>query len=242
MDFGGGMSPGSFMMGSGLGQLGAGLYNTFFPGKDPYSKALKTFGKIPGEISPNYQPYIQAGQNALGQLQGQFGNLANMQPDLMNQFSQLTNDPNAILNRLGSGYQQSPGFKFQMEQGQNAINNAAAAGGMAGTPQHQQQAGTLANNLANQDFMQYLQNALGLFGTGLQGKSSLYGAGLSGLQNLTGLGAESGNQFSRALIDNLSNQGALQYAQQANRNQNKSQGIGDIIGGAGSLIGMLGLL
>ena len=107
---------------------------------DPSKAAQPYLNKIPGTITPYYQPSINAGNQALPGLQAQYG--------------QMMNDPNGIISRLGAGYHQSPGYQFKLGQGESAINNAQAAGGMAGTGQHQQQAGELAGHLADQDFQE----------------------------------------------------------------------------------------
>jgi len=47
------------------------------------------------------------------------------------------NDPDGLYSKLGQGYKESPGYQFKLKQAMMAGDNAAAAGGMAGTPQHQ---------------------------------------------------------------------------------------------------------
>src|ERR1700751_3520310 len=104
---------------------------------NPADKAMPYLDQIPDTIKPYYQPYIDAGQQSLSSLMGQYNT--------------LLSNPGAIMNMAGGGFQQSPGYQFQMNQAINAANNAAASGGMAGTPYHQQNAAGMASNLANQD-------------------------------------------------------------------------------------------
>jgi hypothetical protein len=204
-------SPAQFGAIAGLGGLGAGLGSMFFGGgENPYDQASRQLNKIPGAVQPYYKPYQEAGQNALGQLQGQFGN--------------LVNDPNGVLGRIGAGYQKSPGYDWQLNQALGAGTNAAAAGGMAGSPQHQQQAMTTAQGLANQDYYNYLNKALGLYGTGLQG--------LGGL-NQMGYGAN--DQMARIMADMLSQKGQLGFAGSAAQNQMQGSQWGDIFGGLAHL-------
>jgi hypothetical protein len=206
------MDWGSF--GAGLGGVGAGLAGMFGGGggNNPYKGAGKFYNKIPGAVSPYYNPWIQAGQGALGNLQGQYG--------------ELMNDPNGFIGKLGAGYQQSPGFKWQLNQGMNAANNAAAAGGMAGSPQHQQQASEMAEGLANQDYYNYLNKVLGAYGTGLQGE-----------QGIAGMGYGAGDQMARIMADMYSQQAQLKFAGNAAQNQNQGSQWGDIFGGLGSMLG-----
>lgn len=216
---------------SALGGLGAGLGS--FLGGDPYKAARKYYDQIPGATRGNYDPYINAGRGALDTLQGQYGQLIGNLPGLQGQYNQLMQDPGSVFNKIGGGYQQSPGYQFALDQAMGAGKNAAAAGGMAGSPQHQQQAMQTATGLANQDYYNYMQNALGLYGQGLQGAGNLYGMGLQGYQGLNQMGFNASDQMSRIIADALSQQGNMAYAGQNARNQS----IGNTLGGLGSLAG-----
>ena len=210
-----GMSPSNAGMAGGFGALGAGLGQLFFGGGDsPYDAASPYINQISNKTSPYYKPYAEAGGNALNQLSGQYGS--------------LINDPNAKLNQIGAGYQKSPGYDWQMNQGMQAANNAAAAGGMIGSPQHQQNAQTTAQGIANQDYYNYVNHALGLYGTGLQGMSGI---------NQMGYGAN--DQMARIMADQLSQQGQMAFAGQAAQNQNEGQMWGNIAGGAAQLLPFL---
>lgn len=209
------MNSRNFGVGAGLAGIGSGLAGLFGGGgKNPYDSAKGYYDQIPGTMSPYFNPYIDAGRSALGQTQGQFGN--------------LINDPSAMYNKIAGGYHQSPGFQWQMGQGMNAAGNAAASGGMAGSPQHQQQAATMAEGLANQDFQNYMSQALGLYGTGL-----------SGMQNINQMGYNASNELAGGLSNNLMNQGNMAFAGQAAQNQSRGSSWGNIFGGLGSLIGGL---
>ncbi len=259
------MNTRDFGIASGFGGLGAGLAGMLFGGgENPYDAAKGFYNRIPGATQPYYNPYMQAGQGALGQLQGQYGNLlgglpglqsaygqmAGMGQGVMGQYGQLMNDPSAMYSKIASGYQQSPGFKWELGQGMNAANNAAAAGGMIGSPQHQQQAATMAEGLANQDFQNYMQKALGLYGQGLSGAANMYGAGIAGQQGLynQGLAGEQGinqmgfnanDQMARIMADMMSQQGQMSFAGQAAQNQQQGQEWGNIFGGLASLAAFL---
>ena len=144
-------------------------------------------------------PYINAGQNALPHLN-----------DLSGEYQKLYQDPNAIISRIGSGYRESPGYQWRLNQGENAITNAQARGGMAGTAQHQQEAGELAGHLADQDYNDYLKNALGLFGTGLQGRTGIE----TGIFNT---GAEASSSLAASLAKILQDQAKLRYQSGLNK-------------------------
>lgn len=229
----------NFGIASGLGGIGAGLAGMLGGSNNPYDDAAKYYNKIPGAMAPYYSPYINAGQNALGQLQGQYGHLLGNYQGIQDQYNQLMNDPNGVMSKIGAGYQKSPGFDWQMNQGMNAANNAAAAGGMLGSPQHQQQASTMAEGLANQDYYNYMNHALGLYNSGLQGNTNLYGAGLSGLQGLNSMGYNASNEYGMDIGNSLMNQGNLAYSGAAAQNQAQGSQWGDIFGGAAALAGFL---
>jgi hypothetical protein len=229
------MNARNFGIGAGLGSIGAGLAGMFGNQENPYDAASKFYNRIPGQTKPYYQPYINAGQGALGALQGQYGNLLGNYPGLQQKYNQLMNDPNGFINQIGSGYQKSPGFDWQMNQGMQAQNNAAAAGGMLGSPQHQQMAAQTAEGIANQDYYNYLNKALGAFGMGLQGNQGLYGAGLEGEQGLNKMGFESSDQMARILADLAAQQGQMSFAGTAAQNQQQGANWGNLFSGLGTL-------
>jgi hypothetical protein len=188
-----------------------GLFDFLY--SDPSKDAQKYLNKVPGTVKPYYDPYIQAGQRQL--------------PGLENQYGQMMNDPGQFINNIGQGYQKSPGFDFALQQALQGSGNAAAAGGMAGSPQHEQQNMGLATNLANQDYNQWLQTALGQHQQGLAGSQGLYNSGMG-----------MSDQLAQLLAGNLGSQASLSYAGGANRNQMNLGTIGAIGGGMSSYFGM----
>lgn len=178
----------------------------FLGGEDPSKKSMKYLNKIPGTVSPYYDPFINAGNEAL--------------PTLQNQYGQLTNDPGAKYAELGQGYQSSPGYNFALQQALSASGNAAAAGGMAGSPMHEQQNMDVASNMANRDYDEYMRQVMGLYGTGLEGEQGLYNTGYRASDTLA-----------KMLADNLQSQAGLSYAGTANKNANTMGTMGMLYGG-----------
>ena len=199
-----------FGMGAGAAGIGGGLYNLFGGGPGISKEANKYLNQIPGAMQPYYQPYMGAGQNALGQLMGQYG--------------QLTGSTGDVYNRLAGGYQQSPGFQSALKQALGAAGNQAAAGGMTGTPQAQLQAADVAGTLSQKDFGDYMGRMMGLYGTGLQGMSGI---------NQMGYDASTG--YGNMLGSILGQQGQYAAMEKAMRNQQRGQGIGQLFGGLGTL-------
>lgn len=205
-----GFNPSTMMKAGAGGVIDAGLDSLFSNWENPSDAADPYFQQMPDQLKQYFNPYIDAGNRAL--------------PGLEKQYGQLTNDPGGRLNEIGAGYHQSPGFQFAMQQALQGAGHAAAAGGMAGSPQHEQQNMGIATNLANQDYNGWLQNALGLYGTGLQGQQGMYNTG-----------AESGMRLGENLSSILAQRAKLAYEGQNTENQ-RDEGIwGSIGGGVGTL-------
>lgn len=207
---------------TGMGSLIGGLWgqhNAIDPGAvtNPYfTQANKYLEQTPGYVQQYLDPYVNAGQGAMRTLQ--------------NQYQNLLNDPNALLAKLGAGYQQSPGYQRNVDEATRASNNAAAAGGYIGSPQQQEQMAKSISGIASQDYNQYLNNVMGLYGQGLQGMGGI---------NQMGYGAAGG--ATSTLADMLKNQAQnaqtqaeMNYYNTMNQNQKSEQqssGLGGLIGG-----------
>jgi len=177
-------------------------------GVNPAQPAGQYFNQIPGMLNKTYQPWMQGGQQA-------FQNAGN-------QFYQAASNPAGVMNQMGSTYHQSPGYQWQMGQALEGMNKAAAAGGMAGSPMEQQQMGTVATGLANQDYYNYLHNVMGIYGQGLQGE-----------MGQSEIGADMANNYGTNYGQALEGQANLAYAGQQNQNQanaGKSAGFGALAG------------
>jgi hypothetical protein len=198
-------------LGSIFGAMGSNGFN------NPQDAAKPYIDQIPNSLHPYYDPYIQRGERA--------GN------DLEGKYSQMMNDPNGLLQQFGSKYTQSPGFQFKLKQALQAADHAAAAGGMSGSPMHQQQEMQLANDIGNQDYNDYMSNIMRMYGLGEQGERNMYGMGY-------GASNEMGQSIGNAL--NSQAQLAYQGAQAKNQKESQDQGFwGSLAGGLGSLASFL---
>lgn len=196
------------LMGAGInlgGQfLGANSW------KNPADSAMPYLNQMRDTITPYYQPYMQAGQQAMGAL--------------MPQYQSLMSNPSGALNQMGQGYQASPGYQYNVDQATKAANQAAAAGGMVGSPAEQQSLAGNISGMASQDYNTWLSNVLGLYGQGMQG-----------MQGINQMGFNANSDMANSLGNNLNSQANLAYAGQMGANQNK----GGLIGGAAKAIGSL---
>ncbi len=196
-----------FGLGSGLSGI-AGLMG-FGKGKNPGDVANNYLDQIPGQTKPYYQPYMDTGNQA------------------MQQFMQmLGQNPTDTYNKLGEGYKESPGYKFSLEQALKAGTNANAAGGMLGTPMHQQQNMETAQGLASQDFEKYMNHVLGINTENKQG-----------LGQLTGLGYNASSDYASGLANNLGQKASYGFAGQDAQNKSRSNDWSNIFGALPFLFG-----
>jgi len=118
--------------------------------QDPGKAASQYTNQVPGETQKFNQPYIDRGQSYMDA----------MDPSVRQGIS----DPGQFQNDINQNYTQSKGYQFSLDEQLGAAENAAAAGGMAGSPMHQQQNMQLANNIAQQDFNTWADRNANLYG------------------------------------------------------------------------------
>ncbi len=181
---------------NGLSNLAGGIFSQS-QYKNPADDSMKYLQGLPPQILQYLLPYINAGNKATGESGDAYSNL-------------VTN-PSSVYNSIASNYKQSPGYQFNVDQSTKAAANAAAAGGMAGSPQHQQQLASVIAGLSSQDFNNYLQNVLGQYDIGLQG-----------LGNLSKTGAETAENYGTDLGNIGLAEAMTQYAGRQNQNQQNS--------------------
>jgi hypothetical protein len=180
------------------------LFGFLAPYKNPADAGMNYYNQIPGQLQQYLGPYATAGSNML--------------PQMLSQYGQLTSNPGGMINQIGQGYHESPGFQFQVQQALRAANSAGAAGGMAGSPEEQQGIAGTVNNLANQDYNTWLDRAMSAYNQGLQGEQGIYNTG-----------AQSANSLAQSIAAALMNQGNMAMMGQNLSNQ-RNQGMFSDIG------------
>ncbi len=185
------------------------FWDMFTGGKNPADASKPYYDQIPGATNPYFQPYFNNGINAGQNLEGQY--------------SGLMNDPGGMMNKFGESYKESPGMKFAIQKALQASGNAAASGGMAGSPQHSQQNMQLANDIASQDYNNWMDKALGLYGKGLSGNEQFYNTG-----------ANAGKNQADFIAQTLAQQGNAAFNGQAQKNKNQADLWGNIFTGIGN--------
>lgn len=180
-----------------------GLLSSIFGGGSS-SDVADVYGPVKAEVTPYYQPYVQAGTDSLGGLQ--------------EQIARMYQDPTALYQELGAGYRESPGFQHSVQSATEAANRAAAAGGQLGSPAEQQALAQQISGMADQDFGNYMNQISGMYGQGVQG-----------LQGLTGLGYQAGT----GLADQLANARYQQAGLEAQQQQMQQAGMSGLLGALG---------
>lgn len=184
----------------------------------PYDAATGaySYNDVESMLQQYLGKYMNAGDTALMSLE--------------EQYQMLLNNPSMVYDMLAADFEASPGYEYQVEQSMNASNNAAAAGGMLGTPAHTTQSMSSANDLAAQDYWNYMGYMNNLYNTGL---------GVAGDINQMGYNASSttaaglGNYMASAMN--------MAYMDQVLQNKNTSSLIGGGLGMASSPMSLFGM-
>ena len=204
--FGGGWSDRFGQAGVGLGSFLGSLF-----GKNPYDAAGGYLGHLPGIFRHAYDPYIEAGQADL--------------PGLQAQYREMMQDPGGFIAKMGAGYHESPGFKYQVGEATGAANRAAAAGGMLGSPEEQANLAKRVSGMADQDYQQYLGHVLGAEREGLGGQGWIERQGYGASQGLAG-----------NLASYFESRANLAKAKAESENK-RDAGLGGMLGGIAGIAG-----
>ncbi len=128
-------------------------------------KSYRNYANNLSNLSQSYNPYMQAGQNAVGQYSSIAGNMAR--------------HPANLINQLSSGYENSPYQNTMLKNIAGAMNYNSATTGMLGSTSanaHLQEA--LAGQ-QNQFMQNYIRQGMQQQYMGLSGLSDLSHSGLN---------------------------------------------------------------
>ena len=201
-----------------------GIFDSIFGGgEDPSAAANRYLKQVPGVGHKYYDPFIGSGKKAGGILEGEYGKMLS---------------PTSFIDEIMKHYSESPGEQYEKNELGRGIGATAAAGGYAGTPEHQKFYGDMASKLMSGDMQQYLQNALGVYGAGIGGEHDIYSKGYDAsgsLADMLGgtLGSQAGLAFQNSSQNNANRSGFLNAIAKA-----LSTGAGAYFGGApGAAVG-----
>lgn len=173
--------------------------------RDPAKDANRYLDKVPGIGHDAYDPFISGGREAGGILKDQYGRML---------------DPSKFMDEIMKNYKMSEGATYKRDQLGKGIGATAAAGGIAGTPEHQREYGEMADQIMSGDMQQYLQNALGIHGTGLSGEQDFYNKGYGASSSLADMlagvmGSKSGLAYQSGTQKNMNEQALMQALMKA---------------------------
>lgn len=194
----------SQMFTSGLGGLLGGLFGH---SGSPYDAAMNQYQQWGSQAANTQQPYLQAGQGAIGNYQN---------------WLQGQQNPSQFINNLMGQYQQSPYNTYLQQQARNAGINAGSASGLTGSSALMQQMQQNASNIAQQGMDNWLQNVLGINSQYGQGQQNLMQGGQNAANSLMNMYSQMGQQM-----------GDAAYGKEGGKNQD----FWNTLGGIGSLIG-----
>lgn len=173
--------------------------------RDPAKDANKYLDQIPGIGRQYYDPFINQGREAGNILKDQYGRML---------------DPSKFMDDIMKNYKMSEGATYKRDLLGKGIGSAAAAGGFAGTPEHQREYGSMADEIMSGDMQQYLENALGIHGRGISGEQDFYNKGFNASGSLADmiagvLGSKSGLAYQSGQQKNMNEQALMQALMKA---------------------------
>jgi hypothetical protein len=208
---GGGINSATGYLGMGPGTGGQGTNGNMATSTDTTLAGTIT-GALPGVIQAGAGVYgsqnaaeamTNADNNAIATQQSTLGNINNIW-GTQQQLGQGADT--ALGNALGtngqpadySGFENTPGYQFAVQQGTQAIQRQAASMGNAYTPNTAIAVGQYVTGAANQNYNQYIQNLMGAAGLGSTANAGIAtptyqtGANISTLQQNQGYAQASG--------------------------------------------------
>ena len=186
-------------IGSGLGSIISGLGGAYAANKaaqtqsNASNQAAQTQLQMFNQTQQNLQPYMQGGTTAMNQL------VAGTQPG-----GALT--PTPYSNFTTQQFQQDPGYQFQLQQGQNALTNAASlTGGM--NSNNLKGMVNYSQGMANTDYQNALNNYIQQYQLGNNAKQQQFtnvlaqaGMGENAAAGLGNTSAQVGSQVGNNIV------------------------------------------
>jgi len=143
-----------------------------FGSDKPYNDAMEQYQNNMNQAQGVQQPWLQAGQGAIGDYQ---------------KWLRGQQNPSGFINNLMKDYQQSPYNQYLQQESQNAGINAASASGLTGSTPFMQQQQQNAGNIAQGGMNDWLKNVLGINTQYGEGQQNLMKGGQTSANALSGL-------------------------------------------------------
>lgn len=127
--------------------------------------------KDPGKAA---DPYLNQIEQQTQQSMQPYTSMSNIGPQLQQQYGQMAMNPVQNMEGIRSQYKQTPGHKRALYDAMMAANNAAASGGMIGTPLHQEQMMETAAAINDPYEREWTRDAMAQQRYGMQGQQGLF--------------------------------------------------------------------
>ena len=134
----------------------------------------------------------------------------------------------------GYQFQEDPGYQFRLQQGEQAINRASAAGGRYGTPRSMQELMGFNQGLASQEYDTGYRRHAGQLSDMYNRLAGLAGTGQTAATQSAQMGNQFGNQYAQGLqgIGNTQAAGIMGQANARNQGMQNLLNLGGQLGGA----------
>ena len=197
-----------FMAALGIGAAGSAISGIL--GANAAGNAAKTEANAANQASAtelnmfdqtqaNLRPFISGGTNALASLQSLLGISPGGSGATSPILAMLGLGPGGTGSINPATFQGSPGYQYQIQQGENAVTNSAAAhGGIGGNALRQLQ--STGQGLANQNFNQFLGNASNAWQNLVGNVSGVAGMGQNAATSLGNFGQNTAGQIGQNTI------------------------------------------
>lgn len=189
------------------------------------SSAGSNYANQQRDVAAGFNPAVDAGNQARGALQGEYG--------------KQINTPDFLENQLGSSWSASPYARAQERYVTQALNNNAAATGQLGSGYSARTMGQNLQDIFSADQNRYIDRGMNTYNQGISGDQQLTAEGLNALAQRAGVltGANqtelAQNQANQTALTGLVGQGVGLAGTFASGG---SPGAGGLIGGAGRAV------
>lgn len=145
--------------------------------KNPAEQAMPYMRQISSMGHRMFDPYVSGGREAFDRSRDEYTN--------------LVDDPSALIHQIMEGYQESPLKRQMMEAAMRGIKSQAAAGGQYGTIPTQIEGAEVSADIANRFLKDYMDRVLGVHTQGLEGLGRISDTGFRGAEHIADLDSSS---------------------------------------------------
>lgn len=204
---------------------------------NPADAAQGYLAQVPAMAQQQLSPYVARGNwneglaaNTYNQMFNEYANPNNVYPQ---EYTQMAQNPMGFVENIMRNYEPSTGYRYKEGRMRQAMRNSAASGGFAGTELDRNEQADAIRGMLGEDMQQFIQNILGVQGSGLSGRERGMERGLLGRERalarqgdsqeaIAARGYDASRAFADLLSGNASERGSLAFQGQRQRNQDSN--------------------